>query len=148
MVWLYTTMFTSGGGGGNSLIVVVSAAVSSTDLLLVLILADTHLKNALIVALSAVSSWTTFSVICFSVSVLAPCPAAQATTMPHLRFLNSASPLLISSVGTPSVMMKISGRQSPLTSVVVFVISLSIFCDKSSRAPPRTVQPLHRYLVA
>lgn len=79
-------MFTSGGGGGSSLIVVASAAVSSTDLLLVLILADTHLKNALIVALSAVSSCTTFSVICFKVSVLAPCPAAHATTMPHFTF--------------------------------------------------------------
>ena len=52
----YTTILTSGGGGGNSLIVVASQAVSSTDLLLVLIEAETHLKKALIVALSAVSS--------------------------------------------------------------------------------------------
>ena len=50
---IYTTILTSGGGGGNSLIVVASQAVSSTDLLLVLIEAETHLKKALIVALSA-----------------------------------------------------------------------------------------------
>ena len=53
---VYTTIFTSGGGGGNSLIVVTSPCVSSTFWLPVLILALTHLKNAFIVALSAVSS--------------------------------------------------------------------------------------------
>ena len=59
----YTTMFTSGGGGGSSLRVVASAPVASTFMLPELTEADTHLKNALIVALSAVSSETTHSVI-------------------------------------------------------------------------------------
>ncbi|CUP91407.1 Uncharacterised protein [Segatella copri] len=39
-------------------------------------------------------------------------------------------------------MMKTNGRQSPFTSAVVFVISLSIFCDSNSNAPPNAVQPL------
>lgn len=53
------TMLTSGGGGGSSLKEVVSLAAFSTALLLVLIEADTHLKKALMVLLSAVASWTT-----------------------------------------------------------------------------------------
>ena len=52
-------MLTSGGGGGSSLKEVVSFAAFSTALLLVLIEADTHLKKALMVLLSAVASWTT-----------------------------------------------------------------------------------------
>ena len=62
-------MFTSGGGGGNSLMSEVSPSPFSRFILLVLILALTHLKKALMVALSAVSRDTTFSVICFNVLV-------------------------------------------------------------------------------
>ena len=87
-------MFTSGGGGGSSLRPVISVPASSTFWLPVLTEADTHLKNYLMVALSAVSSWTTHSVIFFRVSVLASLPAAQATTIPNVRLLNSASPRL------------------------------------------------------
>ena len=61
-------MLTSGGGGGSSLKEVVSLAAFSTALLLVLIEADTHLKKALMVLLSAVASWTTLGVICCSLA--------------------------------------------------------------------------------
>ena len=122
--------------------VVACVPASSIDLLFVLIDAETHLKKALIVALSAVSNCTTFSVICFNVLVLAPWPAAQATTIPHFRFLNSFNPCARLSVGSPSVIMNTRGRQSPLTSEVVLVTSESIFCDRSLNAPPNAVQPL------
>ena len=64
-------MFTSAGGGGNSLKSPTSLPLSSTFILPALTDADTHLKNALIVALSALSKETTQSVICFKVSVFA-----------------------------------------------------------------------------
>ena len=63
VVECWTTILTSGGGGGSSLSVVASAPVSSTFMLPELTEAETHLKKALIVALSAVSSDTTHSVI-------------------------------------------------------------------------------------
>lgn len=116
-------MLTSGGGGGSSLSVPISLPVSSTFIEPALTEAETHLKKDLIVAESAVSSDTTHSVICFNTVVSAPCPAAHATIMPNLRLRNSSSPLRISSVGTPSVMINTSGFQSPLTSVVVLVTS-------------------------
>ena len=134
-------IFTSGGGGGSSFIVMESEPESSTDLLLVLMDADTHLKKALIVALSAVSSCTTFSVIFCRVETSAPCPAAQATTIPNLRFLKSSSPRSRLSVGCPSVIMNTRGLQSPFTSAVVLVTSVSTFCERRERASPRAVQP-------
>ena len=63
-------MLTSAGGGGSSLSELVSSPVS-TALLLVLMEADTHLKKALMVELSAVSSCTTLGVIICKVAVSA-----------------------------------------------------------------------------
>src|SRR5687768_15873824 len=104
-------MFISEGGGGNSPSPVTSLPASSTLVEVTPMEADTQLKNFAILWLSAVSSVTTFSVICFNRLESAPLPAAQATVYAVFLFLNSPRPACQSSVGMPSVIIKTRGFQ-------------------------------------
>ena len=90
---------------------------------------------------SAVDSLTTLGVISCNTEVSAPCPAAQATTIPVFAFLNSANPFLHLSVGAPSVIIKTNGFQSPFCPVVVFLTSIAILLLTSSNPLPRAVMP-------
>ena len=72
---------------------------------------------------SAVASSTTTSVICLRILLSALCPAAQAMIIPVLACFSFANPLVQSSVGAPSVIIKTKGFQSPRVSGVVFCTS-------------------------
>src|SRR5262245_33598496 len=134
------TMPEPGGGGGRAAGAASPAGALPRCVEVVLTDADTHLKNAFNWSGCRLLSSTTLSVIRLSFVESAPGPAAQAMMFHFRPFTRSAADSQLS-VGWPSVMMKMSGFQSPFCVGVALRTSLSTDFSSRLSASPMLVGP-------